>query len=459
MRHATPRGHGRCPQTSVRAPHRAALALAVALCVVPAWAMAEAASPDAAQAGGDTDWGFEWRGWGGLHFGHAPQAWLPATADGLPGMRWDKAGLEGRISGKLEFDAAAFDTSGSLTGFDNGLEMRRLRLKIQGDAMLLVPFSYRLDIGYVSSNFTITQAYLDLPISQQIGTLRIGIFQPPMGLDFITSSWDISFMEPAATLQALAPQTAPGLQLSSPFAAGRGTWALGMFGQPSSNPEYGSLSKNFSDTLARLTWLAVDGIDVDRPAANQLLHLGLSFGYQNSGRGQVSFRARPESHIAPYVIDTGSIRSDGGMAFGAELAWVDAAFSAQAEILHQSIGRSASVERLNFGGFYVSASWCLSGESRPYDRQAAAFKQIVPRNDFSFGDGGWGALELAARFSRTDLNDGKVQGGRLNLFMGSLNWYPQRNTRWMFDLGRGNVAGAAQSGNLLIVQTRVGVNF
>ena len=42
-------------------------------------------------------------------------------------------------------------------------------------------------------------------------------------------------------------------------------------------------------------------------------------------------------------------------------------------------------------------SWFLTGESRPYDRQNGCFSRVIPRKNFDWGQGGWGAWELAGR--------------------------------------------------------------
>ena len=93
-------------------------------------------------------------------------------------------------------------------------------------------------------------------------------------------------------------------------------------------------------------------------------------------------------------------------------------------------------------------------------RYSLSSKRLVPRRDFDFGRGGaWGALQVGARFSCTDLDDGGVHVGKLGLMMGELNWYLHSHVRWMFNAGGGHVSGGIHDGNLLIFQTRVGVDF
>jgi hypothetical protein len=115
---------------------------------------------------------------------------------------------------------------------------------------------------------------------------------------------------------------------------------------------------------------------------------------------------------------------------------------------------------LNFYGFYADASWYLTGESRPYDQANGYFKRLVPRRNFDFGRGGaWGTFELAARFSYTDLNDANVFGGRMSLVMGELNWYLHSHVRWMFNAGYGHISGGLHHGDLVLFQSRIGVDF
>jgi phosphate-selective porin OprO/OprP len=60
---------------------------------------------------------------------------------------------------------------------------------------------------------------------------------------------------------------------------------------------------------------------------------------------------------------------------------------------------------LHFNGGYVEASWVVTGQTRSYDPGAAAYSGVVPDNPFSWAKGGWGAWEIAGRYSVIDLND------------------------------------------------------
>jgi phosphate-selective porin OprO/OprP len=448
---------------ALRVAGRAALSMALlagaaaTASAQPAASTEAAAAPaqDPAAEGARWEWDFSWQGWSGLHY-----ALIAHTAIGDPEalLRFDEVRLTGSIGARLEVDAAAFGTNGSLTGFNDGVDLRRARVRFKGDAILGLPMYYKVEFGYVPNKFNLNDFYVGVPNLPYVGTLKLGYFQPSMGLQTLTSGWDIGLMEPPAPLQAIVPGDAPGLSIGQPWGGEAGTWSLGGYGS-SSAAEYGSSIKNLATVIGRITWLPVDDRGAEGGEPPRLVHLGLSGNMQLSSNGQLRFRARPESYLAPYVIDTATLSTDRASTVGLEAAWVEGALSVQAELLQTALQPNGG-GWLHFGGAYVQLSWFATGESQPYDRQAGTFGRLWPRRNLGFGaQQGWGALELALRASYTDLSDGGVQGGRLSMLMGGVTWYLSPQLKWMFNLGSGKVYGGATPGRMLIAQMRVGVNF
>ena len=66
------------------------------------------------------------------------------------------------------------------------------------------------------------------------------------------------------------------------------------------------------------------------------------------------------------------------------------------------------------------------------------------------------ALEVAARLSHLDLNDGNVRGGRQTNATLGLNWYVLSNVRFGVNAIWGHVAG---DGDVWIGQTRLQIDF
>ena len=410
-----------------------------------------------------------WLGWDGLHLElsqrtsltnrTAPLIQFLGITNPVPLIDVEQVKMTATFGGRIEVDGTAFLTGGNLTGFDDGAQLRRALVSMQGDCILLMPVSYRVQLGFRANQFYLDEAYLLSPHISYIGDLQFGFFSPPMGLDLVTSSRDITFMEPAAPLQAIGPPKESGIQIGQPVLNQRATWSLGIFGDAATDSEYGNASRNYGSAIGRLTWLTLDHLDPDHPAANRYLHLGLSGSYQYSVTSDIRYKSRPESYLAPDVIDTGDIDASGAGTVDAEIAWVNGPFSLQGEFIHSFVqGTNSSL--LNFGGFYAQASWYLTGESRPYDPATGAFARLIPRRNFNFGQGGaWGAVELACRISHADLTDGYIHGGRLNLLMAGVNWYLNPHVRWMFNYGTGRVFDGPQDGHMVIFQTRIGVDF
>ncbi|MEW8469935.1 MAG: porin, partial [Candidatus Thiodiazotropha sp.] len=108
---------------------------------------------------------------------------------------------------------------------------------------------------------------------------------------------------------------------------------------------------------------------------------------------------------------------------GLEGAWVTGPFSLQGEWMQAKVERDTGTEP-TFDGWYLQASWFLTGESRRYKQDAAKFGRIRPLSEH-------GALEAAARFSSLDLNDGEIEGGSSDNLTLGLNWYINRQIRLM----------------------------
>ena len=91
--------------------------------------------------------------------------------------------------------------------------------------------------------------------------------------------------------------------------------------------------------------------------------------------------------------------------------------------------KSPSLDDPNFSGWYITGSWIITGETRPYDRNVGYARRVIPKG---FG----GAPELVARFSHVDLDSGPATGGAFDKTYLGLNWWA--TTRWKFGLGWGH---------------------
>ena len=149
----------------------------------------------------------------------------------------------------------------------------------------------------------------------------------------------------------------------------------------------------------------------------------------------VRLRDTPELRVdGTQFIDTGSIPAHTASTLGFEAAAQKGPFFIEGEAETVHVDRSDGVASPTFGGWYVEGSWLITGESRVYNASSAAFDGPAVAHPFSLKDHGWGAWELALRYSDANLDfhpgpagqappaDG-IRGGDQQIFSAGLNWY------------------------------------
>ncbi len=149
-----------------------------------------------------------------------------------------------------------------------------------------------------------------------------------------------------------------------------------------------------------------------------LFHIGASAVYEKMNH-DARFRAHPETRVTETrLVDTQNDKDvDNQTILGLELAAAQDSYSLRGEYFVAQWDRSARSDP-EFDGYYVQANWAITGESFQYKQ--GKFLRLRPK-------GKWGAWELAARYSRVDLNDLDVQGGKENNTTIGLNWYSPGN--------------------------------
>ena len=405
-------------------------------------------------------WDFSWAA--GLNYEIRQPYEIPAPTESLQRLFGEEVALRGHIGGKLAVDAAAFASTAPVAGLDNGIEIRRLRLNTVGDATLLLglPITYKIEFQYVqgatggvnsSGKFELGDCYLAYKDIPYLGTLYVGNLQTPVGLEGVGSSRDLTFMEPAAVIDALTPGVRGGVMFEHPVFGERMTWSVGAFAN-TRDFDLDNLS-NAASVIGRVTWLPVYEGDGTR-----LVHVGLSAGYGFAGGETLRARSRPESHLAPFVVDTGTVDATRSGLLGLEAASVNGPLSFQGELYHAFVG-PPSGPMLGFTGGYVYGSWFVTGENRPYDRKTGVFSRFKPSHDLSWRNGSLGSWEIALRYSYLDLNDGPVHGGRMNIVTAGVNWYWNPYMKMRFNYNYAAVNSPLTRSGIHIMQTRFELDF
>ncbi|HYB99516.1 MAG TPA: porin [Candidatus Limnocylindrales bacterium] len=390
-----------------------------------------------------------------------------------------------KLGGRIMYDAAFFDADtgleeglgtraappsataplgGPALKFKDGTELRRARIEL--DAIIYERFLFKAQYDFVDTRANIKDMWLGVDALPYVGTLRIGQVKEPFSLDELTSSKYDEFIEQGLPT-AFTPGRNPGITIQNAVLDERVQYAAGIYrNADDAGNSGGDGTWAITSRITGLPWYG---------AENKLLHIGANFTYRDVA-GRLRFNSRPESHLAPNVVDTGNMEANWMIAAGPELAFVYGPFSLQGEFIYTHVdgetGTANPVGEQGFYGYYAYASYWLTGESRNYKTAVAEFDRVKPARNL-LQSGGWGAWQALARFSSIDLDDSNgiktVNGGKAWDFTAGLNWHWNPNMRLMFNYVYTDVeglpadpaipGGPERTGNAHIVQARAQVDF
>ena len=384
-----------------------------------------------------------------------PDALRLYTSDGSGKLRFESADgdVKGRIGGRIMFDFTAGgigDDVRPATGImADGTEFRRARLFTEG---ALYDIGYKLQIDFAGDP-DLKSVYLAFPSPVPNSGIKVGKFKEDLSLVESTSSKYITFMA-RPLLTEFAGGREVGLRLGGGAAGGDLNYGIGVYrstiddalGTSQGDGEYKGTGR-----VAYVPW-STDG-------GRKLVHLGASGSLASLNADEASSEAHePEVHLAPDFVNTGDLGADQSTRLGGEAALVYNSFSVQAEYLQKSYRLDAGGDDPTFGAWYVSGSYFLTGEHRPYD--GGAFDRLSPNDNFRPGDeGGLGAWEVAARYSTMDLTDSGIVGGEAQALTLGVNWYLNPSVRLMANYTRADVEDAAGTEGVDGIGNFVSVRF
>ena len=399
-----------------------------------------------------------------------------------------------KVVGRVHIDYWGFpenspeiDTlEGGPAGPQSRLNFRRMRFGVRGD--LPANMEYRIEMEFAGGNDSeFRDAWLgwnELPILQ---TLLIGNQKRPYGWDHLNSSRYNVFIERPFIIESFN-QDARRLGICSYGVSEdqRWNWRYGVFNQrliqDEGNYTNDNLQLEMAGRLANTIWY--DEISGGRGYA----HWAISGSYaspdgrtpgDNGGTGpdanEARFRHRPEARTATRWIDTGRIAgTDDYHLLGLESVINLGPLQLVGEWQHIWLDRDAGFgPQVKLWGAYFYASYFLTGEHMPWSRSSGCLARPKPFENFFLVNrccggvgGGWGAWQVAARYSYADFVDEDILGGIGESLTIGLNWYWTPNARMQFNWINGRIldngvtrAPQVLSGNYDIIGTRFMVDF
>ena len=357
-----------------------------------------------------------------------------------------------KLGGLIQYDYRSFDSgandvrnrsdarAGSLdavTGFHDANDTwlaRRLRPNIQGT--LFGKYDYRFQEEFAGGSASVVDAYIDGRFDPAF-KVRLGKYKPYVGLERLQAGADIKFIERSYVSNNILPNRDQGISIYGDFLNSKLSYAFGINngvvdgGNATTASEFDSdkeftarlFATPFKEDVSALSGLgfgiaatytdataeknlnftdtsAADGTRNGLPsyvtnsqqtffrysaaaiADGKRLRLAPQAYYYNGPFGLIAEYARVSQDVS---LAGGGSAAGGGAGAGTALA------TAQTSIL------AGSNKKLDNSAWEIAATYLITGED-------SSFKSVKPKNNFDIDTGGWGAWELALRYSELSVD-------------------------------------------------------
>jgi phosphate-selective porin OprO/OprP len=369
---------------------------------------------------------------------------------GAPELSSKNGDFKMKVRGRLNVDYNAIDQDEGITGDPDvsAAEIRRARLGVEGT--LWRDVDYKLEVDFANDESALKDAYFEYTGWGPDFKLRVGNFKTFNSLEHIMSANFIEFMERAAFVEAF--QLDRQIGIGGLYQRDHFTISAGLFGpHPFDEEEW---FQDVKTGAARITAAPIN-------EEGHVLHLAGSWRSRHGATGDRAdpvpdndqfflYRARgADLHLANRFISTPPI-FNADTFWGLEAAYVWGPWSVQGEYTQLSgdIAKEFVGDDPTYWGWYVEASWFITGETRPY-KFGEFTRQKVLNPVF---EGGHGAWQLVARYDVLSLADNAetivtcTTCGEQKTWQLGVNWWLNDHSRVMFNYGQSTIAGGFMDG-------------
>ena len=330
---------------------------------------------------------------------------------------------------RVQFDGAWFFENKN--DMSNSFVLRRVTFAMK--AQLARDWEAEVDVDFgeatfPEANLDARDMWIKYSVPKSGLSFMVGNFKEPFGMERLNSSRLLTFLERSSPTNAFALGRRIGV--SGRYYNQYGQLTLAAMGHElGTRIDKGQRDDGMSGNL-RLSVAPVN-------QHGKNLHVGFGYSSKNPetlpdlAENTIEIRARTENYVFdPKQLHTGDIKDVNYYTrYNYELMGIKGPFYFQAEAFSTEIFRWYDKPEVNLRGAYATLSWTLTGETRYYyiDEGEVGPIEKPKRN--------WGALEVAARVSYTDLNDlgAGIRGGSSKQLMLGLNYYPNTSIRLMFN--------------------------
>ncbi|HIN53401.1 MAG TPA: porin [Planctomycetes bacterium] len=393
-------------------------------------------------------------------------------------------------SGRIQLDHWAFidgdsvtneiETGDPLTDPADHIGFRRLRFGpagTMGDNGI-----YKIEMDFANpGKIAFKDAYIGINGLPILNTLILGQQKRPYGLSTLASSRYNALIERPLGVEAFNEDARRiGIQSYGVSNDRVYNWRYGAFmsenvqnsGKIFATTENGVYQAEFAGRFAKTFWYD------EQSDGRNYGHWGVSGSVANTdpnaANNQARFRTRPESRTSSRWLNTGRIAgADRYALWGIEGALNFGPLNIQSEYQVVQVHRLADPSVV-FQAGHIQASYWLSGEHTPWNRDTGTIGRTLPFDPFSpdvqGDDPRGGAWQVAIRYSYADFTDDDIFGGVGNSLSIGLNYWWSSRSRIQINYMKGrisdssvvageNTSGTPRNGSYGILGVRYMVDF
>lgn len=350
-----------------------------------------------------------------------------------------------KLGGLIQYDYRSFDSgandvrnrsdqrAGNLDaqGFHDANDTwlaRRLRPNIQGT--LFGKYDYRFQEEFAGGNASVVDAYIDGRFDPPF-KVRVGKYKPFVGLERLQAASDIKFIERSYVSNNILPNRDQGISVYGDVLNSKLSYAFGINngvvdgGNASAASEFDGdkeftarlFATPFKDEISALSGLGfgIAATYTDATAEKNLNFTDTSAA-DGTRNGLPSYVTNSQQTFFRYSANT--IADGKRLRIAPQAYYFNGAFGLLAEYANVSQGASLASggspaaggsgsnsiitpgthKTINNNAWQLAATYLITGED-------ASFKSIKPKTNFDVNNGGWGAWELALRYSELNVDE------------------------------------------------------
>jgi phosphate-selective porin OprO/OprP len=383
---------------------------------------------------------------------------LPPVAAGQDGFAIQSADGDFRLQiGLLVHADGRFAAEDADQQVVDTFAFRRLRPYLR--ARFSRRFEFYFNPDFAGGTLVVQDAYVDTVFSPAL-RIRAGKGKTPFGLERLHSASNLLFFNRALPT-ALVPNRDLGIQVLGDISGGVISYLAGVM---NGVPDGGSADVDTSDGKDLSGRLVVRPFNTlaDSPLRGFGLAISGSNGRQAGASALPAFRT--QSLEQPYFAYSGASADGVRTRYSPQAFYSYKAFGGFAEYVHTNtpIRKGVVREEIAHDAWQVAGSYVLTGEAA-----TDAGAGVRPRANVDFGNGHFGALQIAARYHTLRVDERALTLGfasvgssrKADAWTLGLNWYLTGNFRYTLNFERtvfdDGPEGPRKAENAVVFRTQV----